>query len=66
MLKKNTAVIVACVVLFVLLVALLLFEMQNPEGGVKLLGELFGGGSADLERVTEARSGVQLFARAFM
>ena len=46
MVKKDTAVIVACVVLFVLLVALMFFERQNPDGGVKfvasLLGRIFG------------------------
>lgn len=40
MVKKDTAVIVACVVLFVLLVVLMLFERQNPNGGVKLVASL--------------------------
>ncbi len=41
MLKKDTVVIVGCVVLFVVLAALLLFEVKNPEGGVKLFEEIF-------------------------
>ena len=40
--KKDTVVIGACVVLFVVLVALLFFEMKNPEGGVRLIEGLFG------------------------
>lgn len=40
--KKETAIYVACGVLFVILVVLLVFEMQNPEGGVKLIAHLLG------------------------
>lgn len=65
MLKKNTAVIVACVVLFAVLVALLLFEMQNPEGGVKLLEGLFGESASGYESLTEARLGLQQLAGLF-
>lgn len=46
MLKKESLVIVACVILFVILVALLCIEMSNPEGGVELvagiMSKLFG------------------------
>lgn len=42
MLKKDTIIIAGCVVLFAILVLLLLFEMKNPEGGVKLIAHLFG------------------------
>lgn len=42
MLKKDTIIIAASVVLFVVLVALLLCEMQNPEGGVRFISNLLG------------------------
>lgn len=45
MLKKDTLVILGCVVLFVILAALLIFEMQNPEGGVAMIANLFGNAS---------------------
>ncbi len=42
MLKKDTIIIAASVVLFVVLVALLLCEMQNAEGGVRFISNLLG------------------------
>ncbi len=47
MLKKDTVVIIGCVVLFAVLAALLLFEMKNPEGGVKLLESAFSSASSE-------------------
>lgn len=43
MTEKKTLVTVGCVVLFVLLVALMIFEMNNPQGGVEILNGIFGG-----------------------
>ena len=40
--KKEIAVIIASVVLFVILAALVVFERQNPEGGTVLLQNLLG------------------------
>ena len=40
MLKKDTIIIAASVVLFVVLIALLFIEMRNPEGGVRLIANL--------------------------
>lgn len=42
MLKKDTLVIAASVVLAVVLVGLIVFEAKNPQGGVILLQELLG------------------------
>lgn len=42
MVKKDTIIIAASVVLFVILVALLFCEMQNPEGGVSFISNLLG------------------------
>ncbi len=39
--KKETIVIAACVVLFVVLLALVYIESQNPEGGVALVSGIF-------------------------
>lgn len=43
MLKKDTLIIVASVLLFIILAALLFSEMQDPEGGVEFISNLFGG-----------------------
>ncbi len=40
--KKEIAVIIASVVLFVILAALVVFERQNPEGGTVILQNLLG------------------------
>ena len=42
MLKKDTIIIAASVVLFIVLAVLLFFEMQDPEGGVRLIAKLLG------------------------
>lgn len=42
MLKKDTIIIAASVVLFVILAVLLFIEMKNPEGGVRLIANLLG------------------------
>lgn len=42
MLKKDTIIIVASVVLFAVLAVLLFCEMQNPEGGVRFIANLLG------------------------
>ena len=62
MLKKDTIIIAASVLLFVILVALLVCEMQNPEGGVKLLEGLFGESASGYEPLTEAGLGLQQLA----
>ena len=40
--KKEIAVIIVSVVLFVILAALVVFERQNPEGGTVILQNLLG------------------------
>ncbi len=42
MVKKDTLVIIASVLLFVILAALLFLEMKNPEGGMELMAGLLG------------------------
>lgn len=40
MIKKETFVIIGCVILFVLLAVLCVCEMNNPEGGVAIIQNL--------------------------
>ena len=40
--QKEIAIIIASVVLFVILAALVVFERQNPEGGTVILQNLLG------------------------
>ena len=37
MTKKEILVIIASILLFIMLVSLMFFEMQHPEGGVEML-----------------------------